>query len=188
MERLNAHELGRRGRRDRYLETKLEAGGLCSFGNTGGPGSDSSQHTSSNTTNTDKRLVVDTGSVGVSSDSSNVNVTATDHDTVARSFDLARTSSEQTLNTVSKALGFASDAAGANLVAIQEAEAGALGFAGKSLDFASKSLAAVQASGAGLSDAYKSAAQLSSGQAYLVAGVVGAVVIVAVIALKRKAG
>lgn len=44
----------------------------------GGGGSSSSSSTSSNTTNLDKRLVVDGGSVGVSSDSSTVNVSALD--------------------------------------------------------------------------------------------------------------
>jgi hypothetical protein len=192
MERLSSHQVSRRGRRDRYLEEKLEAAGVCSLGNTGGPGSDSSNRTTTTTTNTDKRQVVDTGSVGVSSDNSTVYVAPTDLGAISRSFDLATTSSEQTLNSVAKALGFASDANTKALNFAGESSSELLAFAGntfgRSLDLADEGLKAVQAAGTGISDAYKSAASLSSGQAYLVAGVVGAVVIVAVIALKHHKG
>lgn len=45
----------------------------------GGGGSSSSSSTASTTTNLDKRQVVDGSSIGVSSDSSTVNITALDH-------------------------------------------------------------------------------------------------------------
>jgi hypothetical protein len=151
---------------------------LCYFGNTGGPGSDSSQQTTSTTTNTDKRQVVDNGAIGISADQSDVYLETTDQGSVARSFDLATTSSEQTLNTMAKALGFATD----TLKASRENSTDALGFVRAAN---ADALAAVQAAGAGIRDAYANASELSSGQSYLVAGVVGAVVIVAVIALKR---
>lgn len=54
----------------------------------GGGGSSSSSSSTVQTSNTDKRQVVDGSSVGVSSDSSTVNVTATDHGTVKASIDL----------------------------------------------------------------------------------------------------
>ncbi len=82
-----------------------------SFGGDGGSSSSStSTSTTTNTQNIDKRQVVDTGSVGVSSDMSTVNVTATDHDAIAKSFDLAKTSSAATLDSVGKAVTFATDA------------------------------------------------------------------------------
>lgn len=55
----------------------------------GGGGSSSSSSSSSSTTNIDKRLVVDNG-VGVSSDSSTVNVSALDNGAVTAGTDLAK--------------------------------------------------------------------------------------------------
>lgn len=55
----------------------------------GGGGSSSSSQSSTSTTSIDKRLVVDTG-VGVSSDSSTVNVNALDAGAIGASFDFGR--------------------------------------------------------------------------------------------------
>ena len=55
----------------------------------GGGGSSSSSTSATTTTNTDKRLVVDHG-VGVSSDSSTVNVTTTDLGAIQSAFDLTK--------------------------------------------------------------------------------------------------
>lgn len=118
----------------------------------GGGGDSSSANTTQTTTqNTDKRQVVDGNSVGVSSDSSTVNVTSTDHAAVAAAFDLAKVSSAQTADTISKALQFASD-----------------------------NLKLASASAAGVGDAYKTANNLSSGQTYLIAGVLAVAGIVAI--------
>jgi hypothetical protein len=123
-------------------------------------GSGGNQTTSTTTQNTDKRQVVDGSSVGVSSDSSTVNVTATstDHESIAKSFDLAKTSTAATLDTLNKALGFASD----NLKLVQES-AGNVGMA------------------------YKTASEISTGQRFLVAGGLVIAGIVAIHMIKKKA-
>lgn len=51
-------------------------------------GGSSSSSNATTTTNTDKRQVVDNSSIGVSSDSSTVNVYATDQNSVAKAIDL----------------------------------------------------------------------------------------------------
>lgn len=56
----------------------------------GGGGSSSSSSTATTTQNTDKRQVVDNSSIGVSSDSSTVNVNYTDQGAVNQAVDLVR--------------------------------------------------------------------------------------------------
>lgn len=63
-----------------------EEGGRLILG--GGGGSSSSSSTTTETRNTDKRQVVDNQSVGVSSDSSTVNVTMTDRDAIDKAIGL----------------------------------------------------------------------------------------------------
>lgn len=77
-------------------------------------GSSSASSTSTETTNIDKRLVVDGSSVGVSSDSSTVNVTATSLDggAVNAAIDLAKVSSESGNKNVAEVLGFVRDTFG----------------------------------------------------------------------------
>lgn len=62
---------------------KIGGGLICGKGGS----SSSSQSSSTNTTNTDKRLVVDGGSLGISSDSSTVNVTTLDAGIVNKALD-----------------------------------------------------------------------------------------------------
>ncbi len=58
----------------------------------GGGDSSSSSANTTTTSNTDKRQVVDNGAVGVSSDSSTVNVQYTDQGSVAQAIDLVKAS------------------------------------------------------------------------------------------------
>ncbi|MGQ0750605.1 MAG: hypothetical protein ACT4PS_08730 [Betaproteobacteria bacterium] len=74
----------------------------------GGGGSSSSTQTS--TQNIDKRQVVDGASVGVSSDSSTVHVTSTDHASVNAAIDLAKVSTAAQGASLNAILGFAEKA------------------------------------------------------------------------------
>lgn len=73
----------------------------------GGGGSSSSSSTSSSTTNTDKRQVVDNQSVGVSSDSSTVNVTMTDQGAIDKTFALLQAGGQGVYSSLDKVIGLA---------------------------------------------------------------------------------
>lgn len=64
----------------------------------GGGGSSSSSSTSTTTKNTDKRQVVDNSSIGVSSDSSTVNVNYTDQGAVNKAIDLVANAGQGALD------------------------------------------------------------------------------------------
>ncbi|MCK9991397.1 MAG: hypothetical protein RugAbin2_02411 [Rugosibacter sp.] len=82
-------------------------------------GSKSSSSSSNQTINTDKRLVVDGGGVGVSSDSSTVNVTQTDLGAIGRAFDFATTSGANVVTTLDKVLGIADTVLKGSLASVQ---------------------------------------------------------------------
>lgn len=107
----------------------------------GDSSSSSSSSTSTTTQNTDRRQVVDNGGVGISSDTSTVSVTLTDRDAVKQAIDLSKTSSELAYGNLSQLLGFAK----------------------QGLELANKNAGAV-------GDAFKTAAEISSGQKMLVTG------------------
>ena len=73
-----------------------EEGGRRILG--GGGGSSSSSSTVTETKNTDKRQVVDNQSVGVSSDSSTVNVTMTDRDAIDKAINLVAGAGETAID------------------------------------------------------------------------------------------
>lgn len=88
----------------RSLFAWMVAPAWLSFGG-GDSSSSSSSSSSTQTTNIDKRQVVDGGSVGVTSDNSTVNVL--DNGAVKQSIDLAKSSSELAYANLSQLLGFA---------------------------------------------------------------------------------
>lgn len=137
--------------------------------NGGGGGSSSSNETTTSTQNVDKRQVVDTGSIGVTSDSSTVHVNASylDDGAVNKAIDLATTSTQSAGANVGEVLGFAKDVlkvAGENLKGTQQAF----------------SVATEKVSGA-----YETVSELSSGQRFLVAGGLALAAIVAIKALGK---
>lgn len=69
----------------------------------GGKSSSSSASTS-NTTNIDKRLVVDNGAIGISADSSNVNVNVLDGNAINQAFDFAGDAGIAALDFANKSL------------------------------------------------------------------------------------
>ncbi len=141
---------------------------VLGFGGDGGSTSSSSSTSTTTTTqNVDKRQVVDSNSVGVSSDMSTVNVTATDFNSVARSFDLAKTSSEQGKDTINKALGYT----------------------GEVLKFAADAAKIVQSSAANVGDAYKTAQDSATGLRFVVAAgmVIAGIVAVTQLPKMKKA-
>lgn len=77
-----------------------------------GGGTDSTSNTSTTTNQVDKRQVVDTNSVGVSSDSSTVNVTQVVPGAVDHAIDLSKSSSEQAYKGLVEILGLAKDVIG----------------------------------------------------------------------------
>lgn len=84
-----------------WLERRLQGHVPCDlFG-----GGDSSSSSSTSTSNTDKRQVVSDYGVGVSSDSSTVNVSLTDQGAFAKAVDLARSGSDNTLQAFDSVLG-----------------------------------------------------------------------------------
>jgi hypothetical protein len=76
-----------------------------------GGSSSSSSSTSTTTNSVDKRQVVDNGAVGVSSDSSTVNVTymQTDYGSIANALNLAKSSSDTVYKGLVEVLGLAKD-------------------------------------------------------------------------------
>lgn len=132
--------------------------------NGGGGGGGSSSETSTTTQNVDKRQVVDTGSIGVSSDQSTVNVSASylDDGAVNKAIDLAKSSTDGGNKNIGDVLGFAKDVlkvAGDNLKGTQSAFATAT---------------------EKVSAAYDSVQEMSTGQRVLIAAVVGIAGVVAV--------
>ena len=136
----------------------------------GGGGGGSSSETSTTTENIDKRQVVDTGSIGVSSDQSTVNVNAsyTDGGAVSKAIDLATVGTESTGKNVAEVLGFARDAlkvAGENIKGTQQAFATAT---------------------EKVSSAYSTVEEMSTGQRLLIAGGLAVVGVVAVKAFGKN--
>lgn len=104
------------------------SGILGGFGSSliGGPGQSTSQsHTNATveSTNADRRLVVDSGSVGVSSDKSTINVTHTDLNAIERAFDLAKSSQVAVADGLERVVGLASGALKAQSAAGESIEA-----------------------------------------------------------------
>lgn len=93
--------------------TRLE-GGRRIYGKGGSSSSSSNQ-----TVSTDKRLVVDGGSVGVSSDSSTVTVNQTDLGAIGKAFDFASASGANVITTLDKVLGIADTVLKGSLTAVQ---------------------------------------------------------------------
>lgn len=122
--------------------------------NGGGGGGGSSNETTTSTQNVDKRQVVDTGSIGVTSDSSQVTVNASylDEGAVNKAIDLATTSTATAGANVGEVLGFAKDV---------------LKVAGENLKGTERAFNTATAQVAG---AYETVQELSSGQRFLVAG------------------
>lgn len=86
--------------------TRKEAG-IVIYGDGGDSSSQSSSATT--TTNIDKRQVNDGGSVGVTSDSSTVNVSLLDNGAVQKAIDLSAASTKTAYDGLKEALGFAGD-------------------------------------------------------------------------------
>ncbi|MQY50833.1 hypothetical protein [Rhodocyclus gracilis] len=143
---------------DSATAAKIGGGYRCG----GGGGSSSSSANTTTTNTTDKRLVVDTG-VGVSSDSSTVNVSVLDQGAINGAIDLAKTGTVSAYSGIDKLLGFAKDVL--------------------ELDKQSQKLVAQSAENVG--SAYKTAQDASSGQRFMVAGGMIIAGIVAVSALKK---
>lgn len=129
----------------------------------GGGGSSSSNSTATKTTNTDKRLVVDNGAVGVSADSSNVTVNALDNGAVKNAFDFATNASNNSTLTMTQALQLAKS----------------------DLKVVSQNAQLVSQSAAGVAAAYQNVGQISSGQQYLIMGVLLIGGVVAVMAIRK---
>lgn len=129
----------------------------------GGKGSSTSSTT---TTSTDKRMVVGEYGIGVSSDSSTVNVTALDGSAIKSAFEFAATNDLTTAENVERLLGFAGDV-----------------FAG-ALTVLDKNAALVQSSGELVATAYEDAKGQTTDNKYLIAGALAIVGVVAVKALK----
>lgn len=146
--------------------------------NGGGGGSSSS--TASTTQNTDKRQVVDTGSIGVSSDSSTVTVNASylDDGAVGKAIDLATMGADRAIDLAR----VGTESAGANIAEV-------LGFAKDVLKVAGENLKGTQnAFGVAtekVSSAYQTVGEMSSGQRFMVAGGLVLAGIVAVKALGK---
>lgn len=85
----------------------------------GGGGSSSSSSNATTTQNTDKRQVVDGGSVGVSSDSSTVNVNTTDHGAVNAAMTMAGNTEAGALDAYKALLAATVQLAGASTKTIQ---------------------------------------------------------------------
>jgi hypothetical protein len=84
-------------------------------------GSSSSSSTTQTTQQIDRRLVVDSGSVGVSSDTSTVNVSVLDAGAVEGALELVRASDQVTGKNVADVLGFAKDVFTAGLTVLDKA-------------------------------------------------------------------
>jgi hypothetical protein len=123
----------------------------------GGGSSSSSSSNSTTTTNIDKRQVNDNGAVGVTSDSSTVNVSVLDNGAIDKAIDLAKSGTTGAYQGISELLGFAKD-----VIKLQD-----------------ESAKLISKSAENVGDAYQTANEMSSGQKQLatvglvVAGVVG---------------
>lgn len=118
----------------------------------GGGGSSSSSSSNTQTTNVDKRLVVDGQSVGVSSDSSTVNVTATDYGSVDRALQIVR---EANANSI--------DLSKNNTQALGAGIGQVLGFAEKALTLTKENIGLAVKNTDQISTAYKTVGDLSTG-------------------------
>lgn len=137
----------------------------------------SSSSSSTSTTNIDKRQVVDGSSVGVTSDSSTVNVSVLDHGAFADAVALADRAVTETLkaSAAANALNSGDFDKVLNLTSSSTKMAGdsldkVLGFAGSVLKLTGDSAKVVEKSATNISDAYKTAAEISTGQRLVVAG------------------
>ncbi len=128
-------------------------------------GGNSSSTTSVTNLTTDKRVVADTGSVGVSGDNTTVNLL--DEGSVAASFDFARASLAENSKTAVELLGLA-----------RESITGALDTAKLAKDLSTQTIDS-------LSTGYSNAKGLDSQRAVMI---VAAVAVVALFILRRKAG
>ena len=141
--------------------TRVKPGGGMLCGGGGDSSSSSSQATT--TTNVDKRLVVDNGGVGVSSDSSTVTVNTLDNGAITQAIDLSKTSTKAAYSGLDSLLGFANSV----------------------LNLEANSQKLISQSAANIGDAYKTAQDMSSGNRMLVAGGLVLAGIVALNALKK---
>lgn len=89
----------------------------------GGGGSSSSSSTQTSTQNTDKRQVVDNQSVGVSSDSSTVNVTMTDQGALDKAMTMLGIGSEGILTSFDKVIGLADTLLKGSLTTVKDSNA-----------------------------------------------------------------
>lgn len=153
----------------------------------GGGGSSSSTETSTSTQNIDKRQVVDTGSIGVTSDSSTVNVNAsyTDAGAIALGTSLAKSG----LDTAYAATQTAIDLSKSSTEASGKNVGEVLGFAKDVLKVAADNISKTQTTFAAASDkvgeAYKTVQDMSTGQRWMVAG---GLVLAAIVAVKAMGG
>lgn len=86
-----------------------------------GGGGSSSSSSSQQTNQIDRRQVIDAGSVGVSSDSSTVNVNVLDQGIVTRALDLVQAGDQETGKSVASVLGFAKEVFASGLGVLDKA-------------------------------------------------------------------
>lgn len=104
---------------DPGLERRLP--GSCRYHDGGGSSSSSSSTSNQTTNQIDRRQVVDSNSVGVSSDTSTVTVNVLDQGAVAKALELVGASDLETGKSVSSVLGFAKDVFTSGLTVLDKA-------------------------------------------------------------------
>lgn len=170
-----------------------------------GKGGSSSNSSSQQTINTDKRMVIDGGSIGISSDQSTVTVnnTTSDYGAIRAALEAASANNTALLNTSGKMVDHVIDANGSAVNRVLDSADRSIGRtfdaqgnlidAGKSLfdtafSMIDKNMAMVQASEANVANAYETAKSLekSSENKFLVTVGMAVVGIAAVAAFGRK--
>jgi hypothetical protein len=87
----------------------------------GGGGGKSTSSTQYTTTNVDRRLVVDSGSIGLSAESGTYNIQVLDQGAVDKAIELVKSSDQNTRETASELLGFTKDIFTAGLTVLDKA-------------------------------------------------------------------
>jgi len=147
----------------------------------GGGDSSSSSSQATTTTNLDKRQVVDNGALGVSSDSSTVNVTVLDNGAIAQAIDLSKTSVTANQQSFSDLIDMSKTGTAQAYTGLDHL----LGFANDVLTLEANSQKLISQSASNVGDAYKTAQDMSSGNRMLVAGGLILAGIVALNAMKK---
>lgn len=181
--------------------TRAKPGGGMLCGGGGDSSSSSSQATT--TTNLDKRQVVDNGGLGVSSDSSTVNVTTNtnvlDAGAIGKAIDLSKASvsaanknfsdvvdmSKASFNSTNKNFSDVIDMSKTSTASAYTGLDHLLGFANDVLQLEANSQKLISQSAASVGDAYKTAQDMTSGNRMLVAGGLILAGIVALNAMKK---